>query len=50
MTVKTDWIKMDPAMITLLVNMIQWVVSVEAGFLELGGNPNAMKTCYEKQV
>lgn len=47
---KEDWIKMDPAQITLLVNMINWVTDVEASFNNLKSKPSSMKESFQKQV
>lgn len=43
---KEDWIKMDPAQITLLVNMINWVTDVEASFNNLKSKPSSMKESF----
>lgn len=41
---RKEWIKRDPAQITLLVNNIAWSTNVEDAFLKLqGGNMNSLK-------
>ena len=47
---KTDWLKQDPAQITLLVNMTNWSRNVEAAFNALKTNPKAMSQAFEEQV
>ena len=42
---KKDWLEDDPAQVSLLVNLVNWVKSVEAAF----ENDN-MNQCYENQV
>jgi len=49
-TAKGDWLKMDPAQITLLINMLSWVTNVEKGFANLKTNAGAMKKTFEDQV
>lgn len=49
-TQKDDWIKRDPAQITLLVNMIVWCRTTEKAFSSMqGGDLEAMKN-YLKEV
>lgn len=40
---KNEWLKVDPSQITLLVQMIDWVMSVEESFLN-----NKTKEAYER--
>ena len=47
---KDDWIKQDPAQITILINMITWVNNVENTFNELPTKPDAMKNFYHRSV
>jgi len=47
---KKDWIAMDPAQVTLLVNLCNWVISVEGGFKQLASNKNAMASCFTEQI
>ncbi len=47
---KVDWLKQDPAQITLLVNMTNWSRNVEAAFASLKTNPKAMQGAFDDQV
>jgi dynein heavy chain, axonemal len=47
---KNDWLKQDPAQITLLVNMTNWSRNVEAAFASLKTNPKAMQGAFDDQV
>ena len=47
---KNDWLKQDPAQITLLVNMTNWSRNVEAAFANLKTNPKAMQGAFDDQV
>lgn len=47
---KNDWLRMDPAMITLLVNIISWCENVETHLLKLKQNPQSMQQCLDNQV
>jgi dynein heavy chain, axonemal len=47
---KNDWLKQDPAQITLLVNMTNWSRNVEAAFSNLKTNPKAMQGAFDDQV
>ena len=48
---RDEWIQQDPAQITILVNMIMWVSTVEQMFLKLqSGNLTAMKEFYKESV
>jgi dynein heavy chain len=47
---KEEWLKMDPAQTTLLINMLTWTKDVENAFRALKGNKNAMKDCHTNQV
>lgn len=47
---RNTWLKMDPAQVTLVVNMITWCETVEAHFHKLKGNQNAMKECLDHQI
>ena len=39
---KKDWLEDDPAQVSLLVNLVNWVKAVEAAF-----EANNMKKCYD---
>jgi len=39
----------DPAQITLLINMLSWVQTVEGAFLKLASQPGALTQAYELQ-
>jgi isopenicillin N synthase-like dioxygenase len=41
-TPKKDWLKMDPAQVTLVINLVNWVQNVEKGLLGLKANPKSM--------
>lgn len=47
---KQDWLFDDPAQITLLINMLSWVKSVESAFDNLKQNKNAFQTAFDNQV
>ena len=47
---KEDWIKQDPAQVTLLINNCMWVINVEKAFGQLASNKGAVKQAYEKQI
>jgi len=42
---KKDWLEDDPAQVSLLVNLVNWVSNVEKAFAE-----SAMSKCYDLQV
>ena len=42
---KKDWLEDDPAQVSLLVNLVNWVKSVEAAF-----DADNMSQCYDNQV
>lgn len=42
---KADWLQDDPAQVSLLVNLVNWVKAVEAAF-----ENNVMQQCYDNQV
>lgn len=42
---KKDWLEDDPAQVSLLVNLVSWVKSVEEAFLK-----SAMQKCFDDQV
>jgi hypothetical protein len=44
---KADWLKQDPAQITILINMVNWSRSVEGAFTNLGKNPKAMQAALD---
>jgi hypothetical protein len=39
---KSDWLEDDPAQVSLLVNLVNWVKTVEAAF-----ESNSMAACHE---
>jgi hypothetical protein len=45
---KADWLKQDPAQITILINMVNWSRSVEGAFSNLGKNPKAMQAALDE--
>lgn len=47
---RNTWLKMDPAQVTLLVNVIIWVETVENHLAMVKQNPNAMKKCLDDQI
>lgn len=47
---REEWLKMDPAQISLLVNMIQWVTDVEDGLRNLKSDKNSMVTAHKNQI
>ena len=47
---KNDWLKQDPAQITLLVNMTNWSTTVEKAFNGLKSNPKAMNQALQDQI
>ena len=48
---KYDWICGDPAMVCLLINNCNWVISCEGGFKAIqGGDKQAMPKCHQKQI
>jgi len=47
---KDDWLKDDPAQITLLINLMQWCIAVENGFEKVKTDPTAMKTALSEQI
>jgi dynein heavy chain len=49
-TPKNDWIPQDAAQVTLLVNLCQWVISVEQAFHDLSSNKGAMKAAHDFQI
>ena len=42
---KKDWLEDDPAQVSLLINLVNWVKTVEAAF-----ESNSMAQCYDLQV
>jgi dynein heavy chain len=48
-TPKEEWLKQDPAQVTLLINVCSWVINVEQAFRELDGNKNALQKAYDDQ-
>ena len=44
---KQDWVKSDPAQVTLLVNMSNWARNVEGAYSNLKANPKAMEKALE---
>jgi hypothetical protein len=46
---KADWIVMDPAMITLLINNCQWVILCEGAFATYGTDKKSLDKAYTKQ-
>jgi len=44
---KQDWVKSDPAQVTLLVNMSNWARNVEGAYSNLKANPKAMENALE---
>lgn len=47
---KPEWLKQDPAQITILVNMTNWSKNVEAGFDQLKTDPRAMTKALDSQI
>jgi dynein heavy chain, axonemal len=44
---KQDWVKSDPAQVTLLVNMSNWARNDEGAYSNLKANPKAMEKALE---
>jgi dynein heavy chain, axonemal len=47
---KEEWLGMDPAQTTLLINMLNWTKDVESAFQAQKKDPEAMKKCHLNQV
>lgn len=47
---KPEWLKQDPAQITILINMTNWSRAVEGAFAGLKGNPKSMEKALEEQI
>jgi dynein heavy chain len=47
---KADWLRQDPAQITILINMVNWSTNVEGGFNGLKTNPKAMQKALDDQI
>ena len=47
---KEDWIKQDPAQVTLLINLCSWVINCEKAFGDAAGDPDAVKKCWNAQI
>lgn len=47
---KAEWLKMDPAQTTLLINMMNWTRDVESGFEAQKQDKEAMKKAHVHQV
>lgn len=46
---RNDWLRDDPSQVTLLVNLMDWVIKSEDAFLKLPTDPNALKS-YSKYI
>jgi len=46
---KADWIVMDPAMVTLLINNCQWVILCEGAFAVYQKDNKALEKAFDKQ-
>jgi len=46
---KADWIVMDPAQVTLLINNCQWVILCESAFINHPKDKESVKKAYGKQ-
>jgi dynein heavy chain, axonemal len=46
---KQDWIVMDPAMVTLLINNCQWVILCETAFKNYPSDNKSVEKAYQKQ-
>jgi dynein heavy chain, axonemal len=46
---KADWIVMDPAMVTLLINNCQWVILCEGAFNNYAKDNKSVEKAYTKQ-
>ena len=47
---KEEWLKMDPAQATLLVNLVAWVHDVEDALTKSHSDPQAMQKALDNQV
>jgi len=47
---KDEWLRMDPAQISILVNMTNWSRNVEGAFNSLKTNPKSMAKALEDQI
>jgi len=47
---KSEWLRQDPAQITLLINMANWSRNVEAAFNQLKSDPKAMEKALANQI
>ena len=46
---KADWIKNDPAQVTLLINLCSWVINCEKAFAAYASDKNSVKKCWDNQ-
>jgi len=47
---KEEWIKGDPAQVTLLINILTWTQDVEKAFAKLASSKDAMEECHKHQI
>lgn len=47
---KEDWIKQDPAQVTLLINLCSWVINCEQAFRAAASDPDSVKKCWGAQI
>jgi dynein heavy chain len=47
---KEDWIKQDPAQVTLLINLCSWVINCEGAFGQAAVDPDAVKKAWSAQI
>jgi dynein heavy chain, axonemal len=47
---KEEWLKLDPAQVTLLINILTWTADVERAFGKLATNKTAMEEAHKHQI
>ena len=46
---KDEWLRQDPAQVTLLINLCSWVINCEKSFVAYEKDKDAVKKCWEGQ-
>jgi hypothetical protein len=46
-TPKDEWLRQDPAQITLLINLCSWVIKCEQSFVDYANDKEAVKKCWD---
>jgi dynein heavy chain len=47
---KDEWLKGDPAQVTLLINILTWTADVEKAFFKLASDKDAMEAAHKHQI